>query len=75
MAEEKPKILIVEDEKAHAEALSEGLGRSGYQCTIVHTGLKAVHMLAEQTYDLVITDLILGSDIDGLAVLQATKQH
>lgn len=75
MAEEKPKILIVEDEKAHAEALSEGLGRSGYLCTIVHTGIKAVHLLAEQTYDLVITDLILGSDIDGLAVLQATKQH
>ena len=75
MAEEKPNILIVEDEKAHAEALSEGLGRSGYKCTVAHTGLKAVQLLAEYTYDLVVTDLILGSDIDGLAVLQATKQH
>jgi len=75
MTEEKPKILIVEDEKAHAEALSEGLGRSGYECIVANTGLKAVQLLAEQTYDLVVTDLILGSDIDGLAVLQATKQH
>ncbi|NIA06806.1 MAG: response regulator [Actinobacteria bacterium] len=73
--ESKPKILIVEDESAHAEALSEGLSRSGYDCTIVTTGLKAVELLAKQTYDLVITDLILGSDIDGLAVLQAAKQH
>lgn len=73
--EEKPKILIVEDEKAHAEALSEGLGRSGFDCTVANTGLKAVQLLAEQTYDLVVTDLILGSDIDGLAVLQASKQH
>ena len=73
--EEKPRILIVEDEKAHAEALSEGLTRSGYDCTIATAGLKAVHLLAENTFDLVITDLILGSDIDGLAVLQATKQH
>ena len=73
--EEKPKILIVEDEKPHAEALSEGLARSGYNCTIVTSGLKAVELLAESTFDLVITDLILGSDIDGLAVLQATKQH
>src|SRR3989304_10052679 len=73
--EEKPKILIVEDEKAHAEALSEGLDRSGYDCIIATTGLKAVNLLAEQTFDLVITDLILGSDIDGLAVLQAAKQH
>ena len=73
--EAKPKILIVEDESAHAEALAEGLDRSGYECTTVSTGLKAVNILAEQTFDLVITDLILGSDIDGLAVLQAAKQH
>ena len=75
MMEEKPKVLIVEDEKAHAEALSEGLSRSGYDCTIASTGLKAVNLLAKETFDLVVTDLILGSDIDGLAVLQATKQH
>ena len=73
--ETKPKILIVEDEPAHAEALAEGLGRSGYECTTANTGLKAVNLLAEQTFDLVVTDLILGSDIDGLAVLQAAKQH
>lgn len=73
--QDKPKILIVEDEKAHAEALAEGLKRSGYSCTVVSEGLKAVNLLADQTFDLVITDLILGSDIDGLAVLQATKQH
>ena len=73
--ESKPKILIVEDEPAHAEALAEGLSRSGYSCTIATAGLKAVNLLAEKTFDLVITDLILGSDIDGLAVLQAAKQH
>ena len=73
--EAKPKILIVEDETAHAEALAEGLKRSGYSCTIANAGLKAVNLLAEQTFDLVITDLILGSDIDGLAVIQAAKQH
>ena len=73
--EEKTKILIVEDEPAHGEALAEGLSRSGYECTIATSGLKAVNLLAEKTFDLVITDLILGSDIDGLAVLQAAKQH
>ncbi len=73
--EERPKILIVEDEKAHAEALAEGLKRSGYKCTLAGEGFKAVSLLAEETFDLVITDLILGSDIDGMAVLQATKQH
>ena len=51
--EEKPKILIVEDEKAHAEALAEGLKRSGYKCTLAGQGFKAVSLLAEETFDLV----------------------
>ena len=72
---QKPRILIVEDEKAHAEALAEGLKRAGYKCAVANEGLKAVSLLAEDTFDLVITDLILGSDIDGMAVLQAAKQH
>ena len=69
-------ILIVEDEVGHAEAISEGLDRVGHTCEMVHTGDSALAKLATNSYDIVITDLMLGPGPDGLAVLEeALKQN
>jgi len=67
------EILIVEDEVAHAEAISEGLSRMGHHCTIVHDGDAAVASLAARLFDIVVTDLMLGPGPDGLAVLETAK--
>ena len=63
------EILIAEDEIGHAEAIEEGLTRMGHKCTVVHSGEAAVEKIALQSFDIVVTDLMLGGDIDGLGVL------
>lgn len=75
--EEQPvaHILIVEDEAAHAEAMDAGLSRLGHKCAVVHSGRDAVDALAARPYDLIVTDLMLGGDVDGLGVLEAAKTH
>ncbi|MCD6364316.1 MAG: sigma-54-dependent Fis family transcriptional regulator [Planctomycetes bacterium] len=69
------KVLIVEDEEAHAEGMREGLARVGYDCTVVHSGESAVETLAGEAFDIVLTDLMLGGPIDGLGVQAAAKTH
>ncbi len=64
------EILIVEDEKPHAEAMQEGLGRLGHHCAVVHDGNTAVARTRAQHFDIVVTDLVLGSEIDGMGVLE-----
>ncbi len=68
-------ILIVEDEVAHAEAIEEGLSRLGHRCAAVHDGESALARIRAQSFDVIITDLVLGGPIDGLRVLQEAREH
>jgi two-component system response regulator HydG len=68
------EILIVEDEKGHAEAMAEGLERLGHRCTVVYDGATAVARLRSQSFDIIVTDLVLGGEIDGLGVLDAALE-
>jgi len=64
-------ILIVEDEVAHAEAIEEGLTRLGHRCTVVNDGEAAAAVIESRPFDIIVTDLVLGGEIDGLGVLDA----
>ena len=66
------EILIVEDERAHAEAIQEGLERLGHSCDIADDGEAGIAKVQSKHFDIVITDLMLGGAADGLAVLKAT---
>ncbi len=63
------KILIVEDEVAHAEAITEGLSRLGHNCLAVHDGQAAIGQITSAHFDVIITDLMLGPGPDGMEVL------
>jgi len=52
-----PKLLLVEDDREHAQALVKILGDAGYQVTTAADGHVALVILMEQAFDLVITDL------------------
>src|SRR3990170_695273 len=67
-------ILIVEDEKAHGEALVEGLRRTGHACHLVESGQEAVRSIRQRTPDVVLTDYRLGGEMNGLDVLRETKR-
>jgi len=75
LEEASADILIVEDEKAHAEAIEEGLSRLGHRCEVAHDGAAGIARMRSRRFDIVITDLVLGGPEDGLAVLKATMKH
>jgi len=68
----KPKILVVEDERAIALALTGLLRKEGYDVASCGSHAEAVRALADG-FDLVITDLALGNGPSGMDVLRAAK--
>jgi len=66
-------VLIVDNDQAHAEAVAESLERVGYQCAIATSGPEAVEKVRRETYDVVVTDLVM-NEIDGIGVLVETKK-
>jgi len=68
-------ILIVEDDPAHAEAMQEGLARVGHNCTVTENGDTAIARITSHSYDIIVTDLMLGPGPDGLAVQAAASEH
>jgi two-component system response regulator RegX3 len=68
-------ILIVEDEDAIAAFESTTLEREGFTVTQVRTGEEAIVQIAESTPDLVLLDLMLPGEIDGLSVCQAIRRR
>ena len=69
------QILVVDDEEDHAEVMAEALRRLGHVCTLVHGPDAAVDELKHGGFDLVVTDLKMVGDDDGMAVLAAARQH
>ncbi len=68
------RILVVEDEKAIQLALKGLLGREGYDVDIEEDGDAAIASLADNAYDLVLTDLSLGRGPSGMDVLKTAKE-
>jgi len=67
---ERPtRVLIVDDDEGHAEALSDGLEVDGASCSLAHSGAEGIARLSEQTFDAVITDLVM-PDRSGMDVLR-----
>ncbi|WP_294503632.1 sigma-54 dependent transcriptional regulator [uncultured Victivallis sp.] len=69
MEEDRPKLLIVDDEHNTREAMARYLGRR-YRVTTAADGGDALEELAAQKFDLVLTDLRMPKH-DGMEVLHA----
>ncbi len=69
------RVLIVDDDEAHAHAVAESLERLGrYECTVANSGARGAALIESDTFDIVITDLRM-ADVDGLAILRKTKEE
>lgn len=66
------KILIVEDEEPIANLIRMNLLRAGYQCETAYDGEAAADLIAEQTYDLILLDIMLPK-LNGYEVLEYAK--
>jgi DNA-binding NarL/FixJ family response regulator len=69
-------ILIVEDEGIVAQDLMEALTRLGYRiCGVASEGTQAVAMAAQLRPELVVMDVSLRGDIDGIQAARMMQEH
>lgn len=66
------RILIAEDERPISDLIKMNLEDEGYQCTCAYDGLSAANILEEQSFDLVLLDIML-PHIDGYELLDYIK--
>jgi two-component system, NtrC family, response regulator PilR len=74
MSDKAAHILIVDDELSMRELLEVMLKREGYRVSCAENGFKAIAMIEERLFDLLLCDIRLG-DITGLEVLKAAKKR
>ncbi|MDY0267791.1 sigma-54-dependent transcriptional regulator [Trichloromonas sp.] len=72
MKEQRPRILVVDDEQPNREALSLLLQSANYQVAAAATGEEALGLLRQSTFEVVITDLFL-PDLSGIDILKQVK--
>ncbi|MHC5061211.1 MAG: sigma-54-dependent transcriptional regulator [Planctomycetota bacterium] len=67
-------ILIVDDEKDHADVLVEALEKQCAKAVAAYSAARAIELIDSRDFDLVITDLNLRSDINGIDILDRLKK-
>ena len=68
------QILVVDDDQLILVFLSAVLSEEGYQVTCACDGRQAVELMRENRFDLVITDVTMPGDLNGLDVLRIARQ-
>lgn len=66
------RVLLVDNDKDHARAMHESLERIGLECTYATSGPEGAELLDMNTYEIVVTDLMM-NDVDGMAILKKAK--
>jgi two-component system response regulator HydG len=69
----RAQVLVVDDERDHAEAMAEALRKPGHVCTIVHSLAAAREELLHGHFDVVVTDLVMETETAGLEVLALAR--
>lgn len=67
------KILVAEDEEAIGNLIKKNLIKAGYQCILATDGVMAADMMMNDTFDLVLLDVMLPG-IDGYELLDYAKK-
>ncbi len=67
------KILLVDDDLFLLAITEKSLEKAGYEIETSKTGEEAVCLISKYPFDVVITDLMLPGDMDGIDILEAAK--
>ncbi len=70
----KLKILIVEDDRLTRHLFQSKLERCDYEVVAVEDGDKALKLFENSFYDVVITDVVMPGNTDGMGVLEHSKK-
>jgi two-component system, NtrC family, response regulator PilR len=67
------RILVVDDERSMREMLEILLRREGYDVTVAENGAKAIALLQQRPFDMLISDVKM-PDVGGVEVLRKAKE-
>ena len=70
----RPRVLVVDDALTVRELQRSILERAGFEVAVAADGSNALAELAEQPYDLVLTDIEMPT-MDGFALTEAIRSH
>lgn len=70
----KSQVLVVDDEREHAQVMCEALTRQGHKCDVTYNLPEALVRLDRRPYDVIVTDLVMEDRRDGLEVLKRARQ-
>lgn len=73
MSEHKPKVLVVDDEKALRTGIKRLLEMENYEVTEAENGNEGIRLGTETEFDLAVIDLKM-PDVDGIEVLKQIKK-
>jgi DNA-binding NtrC family response regulator len=68
-------VLVVDDERDHADGIAEALAKLPVKTITVYTVKDALEIVRTQQVDIVVTDLKLDGQTEGLSVLHEAKKH
>jgi len=68
------RVLVVDDDESHAQAVAESLSRINCECQVASSGERGSGLITSESWDVIVTDLRMG-DIDGLEILRLAKEE
>src|ERR1041385_8639301 len=74
LAQQSSHLLFVDDEPALRSLMSERLSESGFDVVEAESGERALELLEQFAFDVIITDLRLPG-IDGMHVVEAARER
>ncbi|MDA7977140.1 MAG: sigma-54 dependent transcriptional regulator [Pirellulales bacterium] len=70
---ESVRVLVIDNDDAHAKVVTESLTTVGYTCEMATSGETGKQRIETGDFDVVITDLRM-NDVDGLGILAAANE-
>jgi two-component system response regulator HydG len=67
------KVLVIDNDPAHAEAMADSLRSVGFECIVATTGPEGASLLDVGSYEIIITDLKM-PEMGGLEILAKCKE-
>ncbi|MEQ1906953.1 MAG: response regulator, partial [Pirellulaceae bacterium] len=67
------RVIVVDNDRDLAQAMTESLERVGFQVTTATSGTEGKRQISQNSFDIVITDLMM-NDVDGMAILKHAKE-
>src|SRR6056297_1189960 len=67
------KLLVVDNEAAHARAMTESLEKVGYVCEVATSGPEAAKLIEQEIFDIIVTDMVM-NEVDGMKILALARE-